>query len=161
MKDETERKFDLLELGLDNVLQFYVAEMPDAEEIATRPTPLILTITNPLDVVCTLRFCDGAVAARLAMESPDEDDGPGDTLPGKHRALGDVDAGINAQISMVDGAEFAELTVAPKPLGELGSAAADPESSSDAAEGEPSCVVIRNGNRVRCSSPFDSLAHLV
>ena len=161
MKDETERKFDLLELGLDNVPQFYVAEMPDAEEIATRPTPLILTITNPLDVVCTLRFCDGAVAARLAMESPDEDDGPGDTPPGKHRALGDVDAGINAQISMVDGAEFAELTVAPKPLGELGSAAADPESSSDAAEGEPSCVVIRNGNRVRCSSPFDSLAHLV
>ena len=94
MKDETERKFDLLELGLDNVPQFYVAEMPDAEEIATRPTPLI-------------------------------------------------------------------LTVAPKPLGELGSAAADPESSSDAAEGEPSCVVIRNGNRVRRSSPFDSLAHLV
>lgn len=150
MRDELERKFDLLELGLDHVPQFYVAELPDAEEITTRPTSLQLTITNPLDVKCTLRLCDGAVGARLAAEHAyDDSDGPVDTIPGKHRAPGETDAGINAQISMVDGSDFAELTVAPKPLGEMGSSLADPDSRSDTSEGEPSCVVVRNGNRVR------------
>ena len=151
MKDETERKFDLLELGLEHVPQFYVAEMPDAEEMATRPTPLQLTVTNPLDVACTLRFCDASVAAGLLADSPDEDDSPGDTLPGKHKALGDVEVGVNAQITMVDGNEFSELTVAPKPLGDIGSAAGE---DGDAPEDEPSCVVIRNGNRVSaCPTP--------
>jgi hypothetical protein len=145
MKDEIERKFDLLELGLEHVPQFCVAELPDADEIGTRPTPLQLTITNPLDVACTLRLCDGAVGARLAAESHDDID----IAPGKHRAVGDVDAGINAEISMVDGNEFAELTVAPKPLGEVGSAPTDSDLLGDGSEGEPSCVVIRNGNRVR------------
>lgn len=150
MKDETERKFDLLELGLDHVPQFYVAELPDAEEIATRPTPLQLTITNPLDVACTLRFCDGAVGARLASEFPDDTDAPVDTTPGKHRAVGDVDAGVNAEITMVDGNEFAELTMAAKPMGEMGGTSPDPDlPGGDTSEGEPSCVVIRNGNRVR------------
>ncbi len=161
MKDEIERKFDLLELGLERVPQFYVAELPDADEIGTRPTPLQLTITNPLDVACTLRFCDGAVGAeaqrvaRLASESPDDID----TTPGKHRAEGDVDAGINAEISMVDGNEFAELTVAPKPLGDVGSASADPDLLGDASEGEPSCVVIRNGNRVSEQAVVSPVKH--
>ena len=161
MKDETERKFDLLKLGLDHVPQFYVAELPDADEIATRPTPLQLTITNPLDVACTLRFCDGAVGARLASEYPDDTDASVDTTPGKHRAVGDVDAGVNAEISMVDGNEFAELTVAPKPMGEMGGTSTDPDLPVDTSEAEPSCVVIRNGNRVRRTkrllSPVDLL----
>jgi hypothetical protein len=144
---ETERQFDLVQLGIEQIPQLYVAELPDAEEMRSRPTTLMLTVTNPLDTECILRFRDCAVAAGLA-------DGlatsrlPGEPAPGKHRARGDTDIGVNAKLSMMDGKPFVDLQVGSK---------RDAGTSADAdADGASSFVVKRSGNRVSVAKASNS-----
>jgi len=133
------RSFELLELGLEHVPQVYVAELPDAEAVTQQPTPLQLTVTNPLDTECTLRLCDASLApAPLEAE-------PGDTPPGKHKG-GEP---LNARVTWADGQDFAELKIAPKPVDLGGYGDADAGDAADTS----GCVVVRNGNRVRALRP--------
>jgi len=150
-KGGIERKFELLVLGIEHVPQFCVAEMPDAEDMKLRPTPLMLTVTNPLPNKCDLRFRDCSVAAaephigrKLLPDEP---------APGRHRVGSDTSLEVNARLSMMDGKPFADLTIDAKPA-TVGSSVA---TNEDSPQDDSCCVVLRSCNRVTIQFLVQSL----
>ena len=141
-KDSTERSFELLELGIEHVPQLCVAEMPDAEDMKRRPTPLMLTVTNPLPSKCTMRFRDCAIAAAQPEQSGNRLLS-GEPLPGGHRVANDAAVTVNARLSMMDGKSFTDLIIDGTSTTDASVATAGSSEQEDS-----SCVVLRSGNRV-------------
>ena len=128
---------------MEHAPRFYVAELPEAEEMKAAATPLMLTVTNPLEEECTIQLQDCAAVETKHGAEPSAEIPGSNSLPTRHQS-DDGKIVSNGKITMPDGAAIGELKIGPKSAfgGDVGSLGTDIEEDSSGL------VVVRIGNRV-------------